>query len=216
MTIYCAPLSGSDGSLAVYSLLRYAFNIEYGGEFPEIKKTPNGKPYFPARRDIHFSLSHSRTHVLCALSGEPVGADIESPRLISERAIKFFCSPAELALFDPLDIWVLKESYIKLVGETLAMIKKPQFSRCGDSIIAPDIGELGGFGGKISPDFGELGGFEGKIFPDIGEHSRVISRLYRIEDCRAAVCSLVEKPPDSVELVIGSDCLLLGSADISY
>jgi len=202
MTIYCAPLSGSDGSLAVYSLLRYAFNIEYGGEFPEIKKTPNGKPYFPARRDIHFSLSHSRTHVLCALSGEPAGADIESPRLISERAIKFFCSPAELALFDPLDIWVLKESYIKLIGGTLAMIKKPQFSRCGDSIIAPDIGELGGF--------------EGKIFPDIGEHSRVISRLYRIEDCRAAVCSLVEKPPDSVELVIGSDYLLLGSADISY
>ena len=182
MTIYCAPLSGSDGSLAVYSLLRYAFNSEYGGAFPENKKTPNGKPYFPARRDIHFSLSHSRAHVLCALSGQPVGADIESPRLISERAIKFFCSPAELALFGPLEIWVLKESYIKLVGGTLAIIKNLRFSR--DS------------------------GAEGRLTCtqiDVQVNSSEIhAKLYHIGDCPAAVCSLGDQPPDSVELVNGS------------
>ena len=113
--------------------------MEYGnGDLPEINKTPNGKPYFRDRRDIHFSLSHSRTHVLCALSSNPVGVDIESPRQLSERVIRFFCSPGELIMFDPLDLWVLKESYIKLVGGTMAMLKELHFSREGDTILAPD------------------------------------------------------------------------------
>jgi len=165
MKVYCAPRGGENGSAAVYSLLEYAFRTEYGGAaLPEIKKTPNGKPYFPDKRDIYFSLSHSRTHVLCVLSCNPVGADIESPRLISERVMRFFCSPGELALFDPLDLWVLKESYIKLIGGTLPMIKTLRFSREGDEIVAPD--------------------------------KDAISRLYSINGCRAAVCSLSEPPPD--------------------
>jgi len=139
MKIYCASRNGLDGSAAVYSLLRYAFCIEYGDrDLPRIDKTPNGKPYFRDRCDIHFSLSHSRTHVLCALSNEPVGADIESPRQLNERVIRFFCSPEELIMFDPLDLWVLKESYIKLVGGTMAMLKELRFSREGDTILAPD------------------------------------------------------------------------------
>ena len=139
MNVYCAPLGTQNGSTAVYSLLKHAFTLEYGNiGLPEIKKTPNGKPYFHDRRDIHFSLSHSRTHVLCALSRSPVGADIESPRQINERVVNFFCSPAELVLFEPLDIWVLKESYIKLIGGTLAMIKKLRFSREIEIILAPD------------------------------------------------------------------------------
>ena len=105
---------------------------------PEIKKTPNGKPYFPARPDIHFSLSHTRTHVLCALSDNPAGADIESPRNISKRAVRFFCSPAELTMFDLFDLWVLKESYIKLIGGTLMNIKSLRFSRVNGKIVTQD------------------------------------------------------------------------------
>jgi len=144
------------------------YHAKFGGEpIPEIQKTPNGKPYFPDRPDVYFSLSHSRTHVLCALSDKPVGVDIESPRTISERAVIYFCSNEELALFDPLDLWVLKESYVKLFGETMAMIKSLRFSRDGDRIVAPD--------------------------------KSVISKLYRSGDYRAAVCSIYEAPPDSIE-----------------
>ena len=101
----CAPVDiGAQGgqyrSASAYSLLEYAYRLEYGDVLPEIKKTPNGKPFFPERPGIHFSLSHAFTHVACALSEFPVGVDIESPREISKRAMRFFCSDEELVFFD--------------------------------------------------------------------------------------------------------------------
>ena len=142
MRVICTPLNGLGGSAAAHSLLEFVFLSEHGGSLPEIKKTPNGKPYFPDRPDVHFSLSHSKTHVLCALASGPVGVDIESPRCISEAAIRYFSSPEEHSLFDPLDLWVLKESYIKLIGGYLALVRKIRFS-CGvDGIITPDAASV--------------------------------------------------------------------------
>jgi len=138
MTIYCTPRGGRSGSEAVYALLEHAIKVEYGTNLPEIKRTIHGKPYFPCFPDVHFSLSHTKTHVLCVVSDSPVGCDIESPREISTRALKFFCSPEELVHFEPLALWVLKESYIKLFGQTIAAIRNLRFSRDGDTIIVPD------------------------------------------------------------------------------
>ena len=138
MKAFCAPRNGKNGSAAVYALLEYAFRLEYGGPLPEIKKTSNGKPFFPERPDVYFSLSHAKTHVACVLSDAPAGIDIESPREVSSRAVRFFCSEEELALFRPLELWVLKESYVKLVGGTLPSIKHLRFSRINDKIITPE------------------------------------------------------------------------------
>ena len=169
LKIFYTPFFGRSGSAAVYSLLEHAFANEYGGALPQVKKTPNGKPYFPDRPDVHFSLSHARTHVLCAISDAPVGADIESPRHISERAISYFCSSEELVFFDPIDLWVLKESYIKLIGGTLPLVKKLRFSCENNKIIPPD--------------------------------NSSISKLYRIENCHAAVSTYGKYLPDSIELI---------------
>ena len=138
MRVYCAELGGKSGSEAVYALLDHAYQAEHNRSLPEIEKTPLGKPYFPEHPDIHFSLSHTRTHVLCALADSPVGCDIESPRKISSSAMRFFCTPEELALFEPLELWVLKESFVKLFGWTVASIRRLRFSRDGETIIAPD------------------------------------------------------------------------------
>jgi len=136
--IFCAPRCTRDGSAAARSLLELAFNTEVGGVLPDIKKTPNGKPYFPARPEIHFSLSHSRTHVLCGISFKPIGVDIESPRIISDQAAGYFSSPSELFFFEPLDLWVLKESFVKLIGGRLSLLKKLNFSRENGRIITPN------------------------------------------------------------------------------
>ena len=138
MVIYCKPRGEISGSAAVYALLEHAYQAEFGGELPEINKTFHGKPYFPGIPEVFFSLSHARTHVLCAISDSPVGCDIESPRIISQRALRFFSSPEELALFEPLELWVLKESYVKLFGQTIASIKNLRFSFDGERIILPD------------------------------------------------------------------------------
>ena len=173
--IYCAPRGGANGSEAVYGLLDLAYRRDVGGALPAIEKTPAGKPYFPDRRDIHFSLSHAKTHVLCAISNCPVGADVESPREISARALKYFSSPEELTQFHPLDLWVLKESYIKLFGLTLISMQFLSFYREGGKITAPD--------------------------------PRVLSKLYSVNGCRAALCAIDADPPESIELISGSHAL---------
>ena len=169
MKLYCAPIRNLSGSATVYALLEYAYKKDFYGSFPKIEKTPNGKPYFPDKPDVHFSLSHAKTHVLCAISVNPVGADIESERHVSKRALRFFATQKELELFDPLDLWVLKESYIKLIGGVLIMVKNIHFS-CEEGIIS-------------APD------------------NETISRLYRIDGCRAAISSHGTPPPKSIDLV---------------
>ena len=169
--IYCTPRGNKGGSDAVYELLEHAYLAEYCGELPEIRKSIHGKPYFPDYPDIHFSLSHAMTHVLCALSGSPVGCDIESPRKISCRVLDFFATPEELSMFEPLELWVLKESYVKLYGRTIASIRGLRFSREGGKIITPDVGVTA------------------RLY-DIGKSG-----------CRAAVCCLDEIIPDSVLLI---------------
>jgi len=142
MDIYIRPIDGKSGSAAVYALLEYAWYLKTGEKLPGIEKTPNGKPYFPDRHDAHFSLSHARTHVLCALSGHPVGVDVESARPVSDRVTRYFCLPGELDSFEPLDLWVLKESYLKMLGGTLVDVKKIRFSRQGHEIISSDRNAL--------------------------------------------------------------------------
>ena len=138
LRIFCAPRDNKNASAAAYELLAHAFRKEFGTSLPEIKKTSAGKPYFPLRSDVHFSISHAATHVLCALSDRPVGADIESPRNISDRVVRYFSSPEELSFFAPLELWVLKESYIKLIGGNLLMVKTLRFSIEDGKIILPD------------------------------------------------------------------------------
>ena len=144
LKIFSAFRGENNGSAMVYALLEHVILTELGVKLPHIAKTPNGKPYFPCQPDIHFSLSHTKTHVLCAISDSPVGVDIESPRQISERAVNFFCSPEELEYFTPLELWVLKESYIKLKGGTLPMVKSIRFTRDCGNIVSPDNSVLCG------------------------------------------------------------------------
>ena len=153
--LLCSPVISNDGSASVYALLSFAFRREFGCDMPEIRKTPVGKPYFPTMPDIHFSLSHSRTHVLCGLSDRPIGVDIESPRELRRRVIEFFTAPEEALLFAPLELWVLKESYIKLIGGSLPLVKTIHFSRRGDQIVAPDA--PGGALGNVTVDDANIG-----------------------------------------------------------
>ena len=102
--------------------LRYA-----GAPMPEILVTERGKPYF-ADSAWHFSISHSKAHVFCALSQRPVGIDAEElDRDINLKLAEKILSPGEKAQYeaapDPrtalLTFWVLKEAAAKRSGEGL-------------------------------------------------------------------------------------------------
>ena len=83
-------------------------------ELPPIRLTSLGKPYFPDFPEVHFNLSHTTGAVLVALSGEPVGVDIEHIRPVSERAMRRLADvTTERAFFQS---WVRREARAKRSG----------------------------------------------------------------------------------------------------
>lgn len=83
----------------------------------------------PKVEGLEFSLSHSGNLVLCAVSEEPVGCDIERLREAPKGVAERYFSDAEQAYLsrfsaDEYDrkffrIWTMKESYVKMTGEAL-------------------------------------------------------------------------------------------------
>lgn len=125
------------GSAFGVSLLEYAVADTWGIALPEMSPPGKGKPVFVRETDKHFSVSHSKTHVLVALSDEPVGADLETRRPISEKSKRMIMNGQELREFDFFELWCLRESVYKLNGAgNLREILR--FRMDGDRIMGPD------------------------------------------------------------------------------
>ena len=94
---------------------------------PDIAIADRGKPYFP-HSNWHFSITHTKSHVFCALCDRPIGIDAEeTDRNIDLRLADKILSPEEKAQYDAtpdkrlalLTFWVLKESAAKSSGKGL-------------------------------------------------------------------------------------------------
>jgi 4'-phosphopantetheinyl transferase len=89
--------------------------------------TEKEKPYFAGIEGVHFSLSHTKGAVLCALSGTNIGCDIEVlDRKVDIASIeRLVLSDDEREGFDMNDrsaffrIWTRKEAFVKYTGEGL-------------------------------------------------------------------------------------------------
>ena len=92
-----------------------------------ILTTEKGKPRLPDYPEVHFSLSHAGTKVLCVTGDREVGCDLEQTARAELRVAKRFFSPEEWerieASPEPKEtftrLWTLKESYLKVIGEGL-------------------------------------------------------------------------------------------------
>ncbi|MDO5401719.1 MAG: 4'-phosphopantetheinyl transferase superfamily protein [Eubacteriales bacterium] len=127
MILGSAALAGRSGHEAGRRLLAELYAREVGGPLPEIALSPGGKPFF-VDSPWHFSISHTKRHVFCALSRTPVGIDAEElDRNISLNLADKILSPGEKAQFDAapdkrkalLTFWVLKEAAVKHTGQGL-------------------------------------------------------------------------------------------------
>lgn len=150
LKLYCADMRGADelrakrrgrspqrGSAFGVSLLEYAVRDTWGMELPELSAPGTGKPVFVNCPDKHFSVSHSKTHVLVALSDAPVGADLETRREISQQSMQMIMNGQEMQEFDFFELWCLRESVYKLNGAG-NLQEVLRFHREGDRIVGPD------------------------------------------------------------------------------
>ena len=127
MDIRSMELGDRTGHEAGRQLLETMYREKTGQPMPPILVADRGKPYF-ATGDLHFSISHTKKRVFCALSDRPVGIDAEEGdrKLLLSLAEKIL-SPREMVRFATcadqrealLRFWVLKEAAAKLTGEGL-------------------------------------------------------------------------------------------------
>lgn len=120
-------IGSGTGHEAGRALLGRMYETYVGGPQPAIAVTDRGKPYW-INSPWHFSISHTKHHVFCALSRKNIGIDAEeTDRNLSMSLADKILSPGEKAQWEAasdkrlalLTFWVLKEARVKLTGEGL-------------------------------------------------------------------------------------------------
>ena len=130
--------------VAAYLLLQRALRQQYGiGEPPRLVFTGAGKPILDGHPDIHFSLSHCRLAVACAVSDTPVGIDVEAhdhydpevaQRVMNQQEMHQIITSANPEVtFTRL--WTMKESFYKLTGASSLKTG----NHAGDDIDIPNL-----------------------------------------------------------------------------
>ena len=120
-------------SVGAWGLLQYALSQMNIKDDTDVIYNEFGKPFLKNHKDIFFSLSHSENMVMCAISDEAIGCDIQ---IVEDRndnirglAKRFFAAgeseyieslPDDEAKDAFYRIWTVKESYIKATGEGLS------------------------------------------------------------------------------------------------
>lgn len=157
-------------------LLREGFGLP---ELPAVARTAEGKPWFPARPELCFNLSHSAGLALCGAGDCPLGVDVERVRPRRKGLAGHVFSPEELAWFTRrggdwgsfYTLWTLKEARVKCTGTGLRQAPR--------TIAVP----------LLAP--GESGTMDGLTF-----------RAYAGEGWRAAVCALgTVRLPETIRLM---------------
>lgn len=128
-------------SIMAEVLLRYSLKKDFGivGEQVQFAANDFGKPRLKNFEQIHFNLAHSGDWVVCGISDEPIGIDVEIMKSHNlEIAKAFFTSqeyhdiikqPKDKQLNYFYQFWTLKESYVKAEGKGLS-IPLNSFSFC--------------------------------------------------------------------------------------
>jgi phosphopantetheinyl transferase len=105
--------------LLLADMLREAGVVDLAVEVGE-----KGKPFLVAEPSVHFNLAHAGTVAACAVSGSPVGVDVEAVAPLDEGLVRTCLTDAERAWLagqaEPdrafMRLWCRKESYLKLRG----------------------------------------------------------------------------------------------------
>jgi 4'-phosphopantetheinyl transferase len=108
-----------------YQLLKKGLQQEYGiTENPIFEYNEHGKPSIVGHPEICFNLSHCKEAVVCVVSDQPVGVDVESIREYKESLVRYTMNDEEIREIEPSEnpaatfirLWTMKEATMKLIG----------------------------------------------------------------------------------------------------
>lgn len=107
------------GALLVQVLRKYELDLA------DASYAEYGKPFIANNKGIYFNLSHSGAYIVIAVSGQPVGVDVQKKVRVHEGVIDKICEKEEADLIrsDFMDVfhkvWSYKEAAAKLMGDGL-------------------------------------------------------------------------------------------------
>lgn len=121
-----------------------------------IDKNLYGKPFFIGIDGLHFNISHSGRFVLCGISNEEIGVDIEEIKELYMDIAKRFFTKQEYETMLKVNqnevkelfytYWTLKESYTKYMGKGLSIpLDSFSIKKYADSYIVEDERYTGEF-----------------------------------------------------------------------
>ncbi len=108
-----------------YQLLKQGLREEYGfTENPIFEYNEHGKPAIVGHPEIFFNLSHCKEAVVCVISDQPIGVDVESIREYKENLVRYTMNDEEISLITAAEnpavafirLWTMKEATMKLIG----------------------------------------------------------------------------------------------------
>ena len=80
-----------------YQLLKRGLKEVYGiVENPVFTYNEHGKPSIVGHPEIFFNLSHCKEAVICAISNQPIGVDVESVRSFNESLVRYTMNDDEI------------------------------------------------------------------------------------------------------------------------
>ncbi|MFN8135856.1 MAG: 4'-phosphopantetheinyl transferase superfamily protein [Bacteroidales bacterium] len=150
-------------------LARYSVGQYLGHAKPEIELEfgEKGKPRIANLINVHFNISHSGNYVVCAVSGQELGIDVERVRKVNLRIAERFFSQPEIDDLMALEedermqyfitLWTIKESYLKAIGRGLTQhLNSFTIRKNGNAYLLTGNQEAEGYGIEafsIAPDY---------------------------------------------------------------
>jgi 4'-phosphopantetheinyl transferase len=108
-----------------YLLLKKGLRETYGiTENPIFEYNEHGKPSIVGHPEIFFNLSHCKEAVVCVVSDQPIGVDVESIREYRESLVNYTMNDEEICEIESSEnpaasfirFWTMKEATMKLIG----------------------------------------------------------------------------------------------------
>lgn len=108
-----------------YQLLKEGLQQAYSiTDNPIFEYNEHGKPSIVGHPDIFFNLSHCKEAVVCVVSDQPVGVDVESIREYKESLVNYTMNDEEIGQIKSAEnpasafirLWTMKEATMKLIG----------------------------------------------------------------------------------------------------
>lgn len=113
-------------------LAEYSWNYVTGMGSIGIVQEKGNKPYYVnlyKKHNIQFSISHAGDIVICAVSSNLVGIDIEKVKTFPQEIINHYYTKDEIDYCKqgqefPYKIWTRKECYLKAIGVGIGGLKR--------------------------------------------------------------------------------------------